>query len=66
MDALADLVNDTFPTSSHDLSRGSTLDAEYRRLLLLIMSGAVKAAEDKLDVTSLIEVRCMGTLTLQQ
>ncbi len=56
MDALADLVNDTFPTSSHDLTKGSTQDAEYRRLLLLIMSGAVQAAEDKIDVTSILEV----------
>lgn len=54
--AVADLVNDTFPARSHDLQSGSTQDAEYRRVLILIMSGAVKAAEDKQDVTPLLEV----------
>ncbi|KAK9839902.1 hypothetical protein WJX74_000152 [Apatococcus lobatus] len=55
MDALADLANDSFPSSSHDLQEGSTQETEYRRLLLLIMSGAVRAAEDKRDVSSLLE-----------
>ena len=56
MNTLADLVNDSFPSSSHDLPKGSTQDTDYRRNLLLIMSSAVRAAEDKRDVSALLEV----------
>ena len=56
MEALAELVNDTFPASSHDLQKHSTQDRDYRRLLLQIMSGGVRAAEDTRDVSPLLEV----------
>ena len=64
MEALAELVNDAFPSSSHDLQAGSTQDTEYRRLLLLVMSGAVRAAEDKKDVSTLLEVGGLNPLPL--
>ncbi|KAK9867398.1 hypothetical protein WJX84_001490 [Apatococcus fuscideae] len=55
LDPVAELVNDTFPASSHDLQKHSTQDRDYRRLLLQIMSGGVRAAEDTRDVSPLLE-----------
>ena len=64
MKALAELVNDSFPSSSHDLQERSSQDTEYRHLLTLVMSGAVRAAGDKKDVSTLLEVGGLNPLSL--